>query len=189
MKDRSAQTKPISSRALCTVYIARLPSSPIGPLWVTVTDLGLLAIDWDLPQAEFTRHLQRHFQAEVIYDPLRCAEPLRQLGQYLTGQRCRFDLPLDLSHLSAFQAQVLRLTAEIPYGQTRSYKEVAARLGSPRAARAVGRAEATNPLPLVIPCHRVLGADGSLHGYGGPGGIKLKAWLLQLEQTGSEPFA
>ncbi len=85
--------------------------------------------------------------------------------------------------MTPFQLQVLHLTTHIPYGQTSTYKDIAIQVGKPNAARAVGRVEATNPIPLVIPCHRVLGSDGSLHGYGGPGGIKLKAWLLQLEQS------
>jgi O-6-methylguanine DNA methyltransferase len=76
----------------------------------------------------------------------------------------------------------LHLTTQIPYGQTSTYKKIAFQLKRPNASRAVGRVEATNPIPLVIPCHRVLGSDGSLHGYGGPGGIKLKAWLLELEK-------
>jgi methylated-DNA-[protein]-cysteine S-methyltransferase len=85
--------------------------------------------------------------------------------------------------MSQFQAQVLKLTMDIKYGRTSTYKEIAAHLGNPLAARAVGRVEASNPIPLIIPCHRVIGSDGNLHGYGGPGGIKLKAWLLKLEQS------
>jgi len=182
MKHSQKQINPASSRAPFIIYIGSLHSSPIGQLWLAVTEKGLLAVDWDQPQAEFTRHLQQQFQAEVFYDEAHTAAPVRQLGEYLAGQRRQFDLPLDLSHVSPFQNRVLNLTYGIPYGETLTYKEIATLLGNPRAARAVGRVEATNPIPLVIPCHRVLGADGSLHGYGGPGGIKLKAWLLELEQ-------
>jgi len=83
--------------------------------------------------------------------------------------------------LRQFQQLVLHATFEIPYGETRTYKEIAGHIGRPRAARAVGRAEATNPMPLILPCHRVIGMDGKLHGYGMAEGLKTKAWLLKLE--------
>ena len=161
--------------------IGKLTSTPIGPLWIALSDLGLVAIDWSMGQADFTQHILQRFKANVIYDDALTAEPLRQLFEYLTGNRREFDLALDLTHMSQFQVQVLKLTLDIPFGQTATYKEIAAHLGNPLSARAVGRVEATNPIPLVIPCHRVIGSDGSLHGYGGPGGIKLKAWLLCIE--------
>jgi methylated-DNA-[protein]-cysteine S-methyltransferase len=84
--------------------------------------------------------------------------------------------------MTPFQAKALQTVYAIPYGETRSYGDIAAAIGQPRAARAVGRANATNPMPLVIPCHRVIASDGSLHGYGGPGGLRTKAWLLDLER-------
>ncbi len=171
------------------VYIGRLADSEIGPLWVAVTDNGLMIVDWEMPQAEFIRLVWRRFKRDADYDPQRTAEPLRQLKAYLAGDLREFSLPLDLSRHTAFQQQVLRLTTEIPYGQTSTYKQLALCAGAPHAARAVGRVEATNPIPLVIPCHRVVGTDGSLHGYGGPGGVKLKAWLLQLEQVGLKKTA
>ena len=83
---------------------------------------------------------------------------------------------------SDFQRSALRAVAAIPYGETRTYGEIAAQIGRPQAPRAVGRANATNPMPLVIPCHRVIGTDGKLHGYGGRGGLKTKQWLLDLEK-------
>jgi O-6-methylguanine DNA methyltransferase len=172
-----------SSSASPLIWIGKLSSSPIGPLWVALSELGLVAVEWELPQADFIHLLQRRFHSDVLYDETRTAEPLRQLSEYLSGERREFTIQLDLAGLTPFQVQALRLTSDIPYGQTSTYREIAAQMGKPQAARAVGRAEATNPIPLVIPCHRVLGSDGSLHGYGGPGGIKLKAWLLQLEQT------
>jgi methylated-DNA-[protein]-cysteine S-methyltransferase len=171
-----------TKKALPPVYIGLLPSSPMGPLWVAVSDLGIVAIEWDMSQEDFTRRVQKRFHTKVVYDEARTSESQRQLSEYLAGKRREFNLPLDLSGLSPFQVKVLRLTSNISYGQTSTYKEIATRLGKPQAARAVGRAEATNPIPLVIPCHRVLGSDGNLHGYGGPGGIKLKAWLLKLER-------
>jgi O-6-methylguanine DNA methyltransferase len=84
--------------------------------------------------------------------------------------------------MTPFQRQARRAVAAIPYGQTRAYSQIAAHLGNANAARAVGRANATNPIPLVIPCHRVVGADGSLCGYGGAGGLRTKRWLLDLER-------
>jgi methylated-DNA-[protein]-cysteine S-methyltransferase len=164
------------------IYIGLLPTTPIGLLWVAVSERGLATVEWSMSQSDFTRLIANRFHAPVVYDQSRTSEPLRQLAEYLTGNRRQFDLPLDLSTSTNFQQQVLSLTFQIPYGQTCTYKDIAVSLGKTNAARAVGRVEATNPIPLVIPCHRVLGSDGSLHGYGGPGGIKLKAWLLELEQ-------
>ncbi len=86
--------------------------------------------------------------------------------------------------LRPFQQAVLQATYEIPYGETRTYKEIAERIGRPRAARAVGRAEATNPMPLVLPCHRVIGVDGKLHGYGLGEGVKTKEWLVKNGRGG-----
>ena len=165
------------------IYIGYLPSSPIGPLWVAESDVGLVMVDWSMPQDEFSRLVEQRFQKPAIYAAARTSEPLQQLAAYLDGGLRQFSLPLDLSGMTPFQRQVLKLTSQVPYGQTSTYKQIAIRSGHPNAARAVGRVEATNPIPLVIPCHRILGTDGSLHGYGGPGGIKLKAWLLQLEQS------
>jgi methylated-DNA-[protein]-cysteine S-methyltransferase len=163
------------------IHIGRLSSSPIGPLWAALSGSGLVAVEWDMPEADFISQLEKRFHSHIKYDVNKTAVALSQLSEYLSGFRRQFDLPLDLSDRTPFQRQVLQLTFEIPYGQTSTYKQLALRLHRPHSSRAVGRVEATNPIPLVIPCHRVLGSDGSLHGYGGPGGIKLKAWLLELE--------
>jgi methylated-DNA-[protein]-cysteine S-methyltransferase len=181
--NHSAADRPKSNRqAFSSIYIGLLPSSPIGALWVAVSDLGLLAVEWSMSQTNFMQQIESRFRTSSMYDDSRTAEHLRQISEYLAGSRRQFDLPLDLSTRTEFQQQVLILTSQIPYGHTSTYKDIAIQVGKGKAARAVGRVEATNPIPLVIPCHRVLGSDGSLHGYGGPGGIKLKAWLLALEQ-------
>lgn len=108
-------------------------------------------------------------------------EGARQLCAYLGGSLQTFNLPIDWQSMPAAQARVLRLVDQIPYGQVRTYGQLAVALGMPGGSRAVGNANARNPLPLIIPCHRVMGADGSFRGYGGPGGVPTKAWLLQKE--------
>ena len=106
------------------------------------------------------------------------SQALLQLGEYFKGQRRTFDLPLALQG-TAFQRRVLEALQAIPYGETRSYKDIAAAIGQPKAVRAVGAANARNPIPIIIPCHRVIGSDGSLTGFGG--GLEVKQTLLRLE--------
>jgi len=105
----------------------------------------------------------------------------QQLIAYLAGTRREFDVPLDRSAITGFQAEVLRLTSAIPYGEVRTYGELARSMGNPAASRAVGGALARNPLPILIPCHRVLAASGQLTGYSAANGIATKAHLLKLE--------
>jgi methylated-DNA-[protein]-cysteine S-methyltransferase len=118
-----------------------------------------------------------------IWTPLLC-RAYWQLRAYLAGKPAPLTVPIDLSHATAFQQAVLGQARAIPPGSTRSYGQLAAAVGRPRAARAVGRVMATNPIPLVVPCHRVVGADGSLTGFGG--GLAQKRALLHLEQVGRE---
>jgi methylated-DNA-[protein]-cysteine S-methyltransferase len=117
------------------------------------------------------------------------AEALQQLDDYFHGRRRHFDLPLKMDRLPPFTAKVLRILAQVPYGTTLTYGELAALAGAPHAARAVGRAMATNPFPIVIPCHRVLVAGGRLGGYSGGGGIVTKEWLLRFEAEKSSSDA
>jgi O-6-methylguanine DNA methyltransferase len=163
-------------------WISQIPNTPLDTLWVAVTETGLAAIAFCQSQADFTDWLTRHGRQPIVYDEERTSQACQQLREYLAGTRAAFDLPLDLSLMNAFQAQVLQATLAIPYGSTSTYSALAEQIGRPRAARAIGRAEATNPLPLVIPCHRVGGKDGNLRGYGSPKGIEHKAWLLELER-------
>jgi methylated-DNA-[protein]-cysteine S-methyltransferase len=104
-----------------------------------------------------------------------------QIGQYLDGSRQSFELEVDLSTVTPFQRRVLEAATRVPAGVVATYGEIARRIGKPRAARAVGQALARNPVPIVVPCHRVVAADGSLTGYSGRGGIETKAQLLRLE--------
>ena len=120
----------------------------------------------------------RHPPRDWIFDPDPFRPVTRQLGEYFAGERRSFELPLD-ARGTAFQQRVWRAFARIPYGQTVSYGELARRIGVPGAARAVGLANGANPLPIIWPCHRVIGADGSLIGFGG--GLAIKRRLLSLE--------
>lgn len=163
------------------VYTGMLRNSPLGDLWIAVSDWGLAAIEWSRDEEDFSAYLTKRFKRPVQPDFERAAPALHQLDEYLRGARKAFDLPIDWSLLRPFQRRVLEIVFAIPYGQTRTYGDIAHEIGNLRAARAVGRANATNPMPLVIPCHRVIGSDGKLHGYGGGEGLPTKEWLLQLE--------
>jgi methylated-DNA-[protein]-cysteine S-methyltransferase len=162
-------------------------TTTLGSIWVAVSDRGLVALDIGVDRAAFIEQLQRSGYHHISEDSARTSDVLKQVCQYLQGERKSFDFPIDWTVLTPFQEQVLRATYAIPYGQVATYGEIARQVGKPRAARAVGRAEATNPMPLVIPCHRVIGADGGLHGYGAGEGLKTKAWLLQLEGSRRKP--
>jgi len=109
-----------------------------------------------------------------------------QLEQYLSGRLRNFDLPIDWDGMTEFTAAARRAAIDIPYGQVRTYGQLAEGLGKRAAARAVGAAMASNPMPIVIPCHRVVGSDGSLHGYSALGGLQTKAWLLRLEGAAAQ---
>ena len=119
------------------------------------------------------------YESERSETPL-IKEAYRQLSEYLMGKRIRFDLPLN-PRGTEFQQQVWKALCDIPYGETRSYKQIAETIGNPRAVRAVGMANNRNPLLIVIPCHRVIGANGKLVGYGT--GIAMKEYLLKLEKS------
>lgn len=155
--------------------------TPLGIFWIAISENGLAAVEWDDCKADFDRYLTQRLKRPVLADPARVAPALRELDEYLRGGREAFSIPIDWALLRPFQREVLKLVYAIPRGETRTYGEIAHQMGRPRAARAVGRANAANPMPIVIPCHRVIGADGKLHGYGGGEGLKTKAWLLKLE--------
>lgn len=150
----------------------------IGWVGLAWTSRGILSLV--LPRGSRTEvllELQRAFAGSVIADAP--AEIKRELCEYAEGQRRAFELPVDLASMRPFQRAVLTTALKIPFGETRTYGWVARAIGKPRAARAVGRALATNPIPLILPCHRVVGSDGSLTGYGG--GLPLKKQLLEME--------
>jgi methylated-DNA-[protein]-cysteine S-methyltransferase len=146
--------------------------SPIGGVGIAVDDGAVCAVSFgagDTP-ADATG---------AGRSPPTLAEAERQLRQYFAGDRTEFDLPLAEPRGSEFECSVWRAIAAIPYGETRSYGEIARSVGEPGGAQAVGVACNHNPTPIIVPCHRVIGADGKLVGFGG--GVHRKRWLLQLE--------
>lgn len=163
------------------LYLGLLKHTPLGDLWVAVSENGLVAVEWADSKVTFDAYLTKRLKRPSLLNTDKTAASLRQLDEYLRGDRTAFTFPIDWDTLRPFQREVLQITFAIPYGETRTYGEIARQMGRVRAARAVGRAEAINPMPLVIPCHRVIGMDGKLHGYGGGEGLKTKEWLLKME--------
>ena len=156
-----------------------LIDSPLGPLFVAVSDRGLCAISYGIEPEVKLEQLARGFGTRVLQSP-RPVDPVRrELDEYFDGKRQRFDLDVDLRLARDFGRAVLNELARVPYGEVTTYGALAARAGKPRAARAVGTIMNRNPIPIVLPCHRVVGADGRLVGYGG--GLDRKIALLKLE--------
>jgi methylated-DNA-[protein]-cysteine S-methyltransferase len=153
--------------------------TPIGPLLVAVSDRGLAAISYDLNAEEQLERLARIAGPCVLRSPRTVDEARRELDEYFAGRRRSFDMTLDLRALPAFTVSVLHELGKVPYGETTTYGELAARVGHARAARAVGTVMNRNRIPIVLPCHRVVGANGSLVGYAG--GLERKSALLRLE--------
>ncbi|MFL5960072.1 MAG: methylated-DNA--[protein]-cysteine S-methyltransferase [Gaiellaceae bacterium] len=156
-----------------------LDGTPVGPLLVGVSDRGLCRVGFDPePEAELER-LAREFGPRVLRTPKALDHVRRELDEYFAGHRRAFDLELDLRAAPEFHRRVLAELSRVGYGHTTTYGTLARQVGAPRAARAVGTVMNRNPMPIVLPCHRVVGANGSLTGYGG--GLDRKEWLLRLE--------
>ena len=165
------------------IQLDGIPSTPLGAVWAAASPRGLVRVDFGIARTSFERQLRAQIPCEIAYARGALATALLQVREYLEGRRRDFDLDIDWQALASdFQRAALRRVYAIPYGQTRTYAQIAAQIGHPGACRAMGRANATNPMPLVIPCHRVIGTDGTLHGYGGKGGLRTKAWLLRMEK-------
>jgi methylated-DNA-[protein]-cysteine S-methyltransferase len=148
-------------------------------LLVGVSERGLCRVGFDPePEAELER-LARSFGPRVLRSPKALDGVRRELDEYFAGRRHAFDLEFDLRATPEFHRRVLAELNRVEYGQTTTYGALAAQVGAPRAARAVGTVMNRNPLPIILPCHRVVGANGSLTGYGG--GLDRKEWLLRLE--------
>lgn len=151
----------------------------IGSLFVAASPRGLAAISFDDDPEHHLERLARIAGPAVLRSPRSIDLAHRELDEYFAGRRRAFDLALDLRMLAPFTVSVLEQLARVPYGETTTYGELAARVGHPRAARAVGTVMNRNRIPIVLPCHRVVGSTGSLVGYAG--GLDLKEKLLELE--------
>ena len=154
--------------------------SPVGRLLLAETRRGLVRVSFgNYPEDKVLQELAEDVSPRVLEAPARLDAVRRQLDEYFEGRRTEFDVPLDWRLTHGFGRRVLRQTARIPYGQVSSYKVVAGQAGSPRGARAAGNALGANPIPIVVPCHRVLHSGGGIGGYGG--GLDRKRFLLRLE--------
>jgi methylated-DNA-[protein]-cysteine S-methyltransferase len=153
--------------------------SPLGPLLVAVTARGLVQLSYRDHYADALRDLARRLSPRILRHPAKTDGVRRQLDEYFAGRRRDFDIPLDWSLIRGFGRRVLEATAAIPFGAHLTYSEVAGRAGNARASRAAGNALGANPIPIVIPCHRVLRTGGALGGY--TSGLDKKRLLLRLE--------
>jgi methylated-DNA-[protein]-cysteine S-methyltransferase len=170
-------------RGLLDVAYATV-DSPLGPLYAAATPRGLVMLAYgDVPLEVRLERLAREVSPRILEAPARLDPVRRELDEYFAGVRRAFEVPIDWSPLRGYTREVLRRTAEIPYGEARSYAEIADRAGSPRGWRATGNALGANPMPIVVPCHRVLTSSGRIGGY--TGGVDRKRFLLALE--GVEP--
>lgn len=171
---KSADTEGILDVAYRTL------DSPVGPLVLAMTEMGLVRIAFDRgDRDQVLAVLGEKISPRVLRAPHKLDPVARELDEYFNGKRTSFDLAIDYRLASGFRREVIKHLPDIPYGHTASYAEIARLAGSPRAVRAAGTACATNPLPIVIPCHRVIRTDGSLGGYAG--GPAAKEALLALE--------
>ena len=162
------------------IYLGELNNTPLGDLRIAASDLGLVAVEWADSQPELDARLFR-LHRTVEQNQKKIQPYAKELSEYLKGKRRDFTFAIDWSIFKPFQLKTLKAVYDIPFGETRTYADIAMQIGHPHAYRAVGSANATNPMPLVIPCHRVIGADGKLHGYGGGDGLPTKEWLLKME--------
>ena len=156
---------------------------PLGSIGIVATSRGLAHVLLTQRTAAQTRKLLQSRFDSAEHDPDLLPDFQKELQNYFAGNRVRFRVKIDLSRLTDFQRKVLDACRRIGYGQTTTYGELARQIGRPHAGRAVGQALGRNPVPLVIPCHRVLAGNGSLGGFSAEQGVKLKQWLLNLEAS------
>jgi methylated-DNA-[protein]-cysteine S-methyltransferase len=181
--EAGAAARRVSERAAAEGFadISYAPvDSPFGTLHAATTKRGLVRVAFPEESVESVlERLAQRLSPRIVEAPASLDPVKRELDEYFAGRRRAFDIPLDWSLIGPFGARVLHVTSEIPYGGVLSYTEVATEAGSPRGSRAAGNALGANPIPIVIPCHRVRRSGGALGGYGG--GLNRKRFLLELE--------
>lgn len=165
-----------------TITYAAFPTL-LGSIWVAWTRRGICRLSFRSRSARsFAADLHRTFPGAAIASGFEEAAPVslaRELSDYATGRTRSFTVPIDLAGLTPFQRRVLKATARVPYGEVASYGKIAAAIGNPGSSRAVGNALGSNPVPILIPCHRIIGADGRIGGF--TGGLRAKRRLLAME--------
>ncbi|MDI6809506.1 MAG: methylated-DNA--[protein]-cysteine S-methyltransferase [Candidatus Eisenbacteria bacterium] len=162
------------------IYYSSFNSTWLKKVFVASTERGVCMVDYLKSEKDFLKLLKKQFPGEVVKNDQKNKKGLAQLKKYLKGERRGFHCQLDLKG-TMFQKKVWSALTKIPYGQTRSYKEIASFIGHPKAFRAVGNANGNNPTPLIIPCHRVIESNGGLGGFGH--GVKVKRMLLDFEKA------
>jgi O-6-methylguanine DNA methyltransferase len=163
-----------------TIYYSCFDSPFLEKVFVASTEKGVCFVDFVRTEKACMKRLKERFRGEIVRDDKKNKNVLDQLKRYLKGELRRFDCKLDFRG-TPFQKKVWSALAKIPYGQTRSYGDIARAIGRPKAFRAVGSANGRNSIPLIIPCHRVIASDGGLGGFGH--GLKAKKQLLDFEKT------
>jgi methylated-DNA-[protein]-cysteine S-methyltransferase len=162
------------------IYYSSFDSQILKKVFVASTERGVCMVDFLTSERDFLKRLKKKFPGEIVKSDRENRDVLNQLNRFLKGDLKRFDCKLYLEG-SSFQKKVWSALAKIPYGQTRSYKEIAQAIGHPKAFRAVGNANGQNSIPLIIPCHRVIESNGGLGGFGH--GIEVKKRLLDFEKA------
>jgi methylated-DNA-[protein]-cysteine S-methyltransferase len=180
-KARQKLNQTLENAKMDAIYYGKLEHEMVGNLYLAIHNSKLITVDFGVSEADFVCHIEKDFGMAPYFDTAAVQPLSAQVQEYLNGERSEFNIPCDLSGLTPFQRQVLLATLEIPRGQILTYGDIARQIGNPKSVRAVGQALGRNPIPIVIPCHRVIAANGSLGGYSGGGGLETKAKLLQIE--------
>jgi methylated-DNA-[protein]-cysteine S-methyltransferase len=178
---QAAVRSSLAAQAGPAIYYDLLEDTPLGPVWVAAGPQGLVAVEYAGSEDSLRAYLARLTAGSPVRSAEQVAAAKKQVRLYLLGETRALDLPVDLSHVTPFQRRVLEETRRVPRGQVSTYAEIAKRIGQPKAVRAVGQALRRNPIPIVVPCHRVIASDGTLGGYGGNLRDQRKLDLLKLE--------